>query len=61
MNLTFKRYFESAVNYTVRDDFITDIGGSGADARLIEACSTALPTAPLRQAMSAGPQPGGAL
>ena len=36
MNLTFKRYFESEVSCTVRDDFITDITGSGADARLMK-------------------------
>ena len=36
MNLTFKRYFESAVSCTVRDDFITDISGSGTDARLMK-------------------------
>ena len=36
MNLTFKRYFESEVSCTVRGDFITDITGSGADARLMK-------------------------
>ena len=36
MNLTFKRYFESEVSCTVSDDFITDITGSGTDARLMK-------------------------
>jgi len=35
MNLTFKRYFESEVIFTLHDDFVTEIGGSGADARLM--------------------------
>ena len=36
MNLTFKRYFESRVTCTLRDDFVTSITGSGADARLFQ-------------------------
>ena len=36
MNLTFKRYFESEVSCLVRDDFITEISGSGTDARLMK-------------------------
>ena len=36
MNLTFKRYFESEVSCTVSGDFITDITGSGTDARLMK-------------------------
>jgi 2,5-dihydroxypyridine 5,6-dioxygenase len=35
MNLTFKRYFESSVTCTLKDDFVTDIQGSGADAALM--------------------------
>jgi len=36
MNLTFKRYFESEVSCLIRDDFITEITGSGTDARLMK-------------------------
>ena len=36
MNLTFKRYFESEVSCIVSGDFITDITGSGTDARLMK-------------------------
>jgi len=35
VNLTFKRYFESTVTCLVEDDFITQIEGEGADARLM--------------------------
>ncbi|NKB76456.1 MAG: peptidase M29 [Gammaproteobacteria bacterium] len=35
MNLTFKRYLESAVTLTIEDDFIVDIAGDGADAALM--------------------------
>ena len=35
INLTFKRYFESEVRCTVKDDFITSIDGSGTDAKLM--------------------------
>ena len=35
INLTFKRYFESDVDLTLTDDFVTDIGGNGLDARLM--------------------------
>jgi len=35
MNLTFKRYFESEVIFTLADDYVTAIEGSGADARLM--------------------------
>lgn len=35
INLTFKRYFESTVTCKVAGDFVTDISGSGADARLM--------------------------
>ncbi len=35
VNLTFKRYFESAVTVTVQDDYVTAIDGEGADARLM--------------------------
>ena len=36
MNLTFKRYFESEVSCVVTDDFITEISGTGTDARLMK-------------------------
>jgi 2,5-dihydroxypyridine 5,6-dioxygenase len=35
VNLTFKRYMESAVRLTIEDDYITDISGDGLDARLM--------------------------
>lgn len=35
MNLTFKRYFESAVDLVVKDDFVTGIEGQGTDAALM--------------------------
>lgn len=35
INLTFKRYFESAVELLIEEDFITDIKGQGADAALM--------------------------
>ena len=35
VNLTFKRYFESAVTATLENDFITRIEGQGADAELL--------------------------
>ena len=35
MNLTFKRYFESEVIFTLADDYVTEIAGTGADARLM--------------------------
>ena len=35
INLTFKRYFESEVCCTIKDDFITDIEGTGTDAQLM--------------------------
>jgi len=35
MNLTFKRYFESEVVFTLRDDYVSEVGGTGADARLM--------------------------
>lgn len=37
MNLTFKRYFESEVVFTLTDDYVTAIDGSGVDARLMRA------------------------
>ena len=37
MNLTFKKYFESEVAFTLKDDFVTEIAGSGTDARLMRA------------------------
>jgi 2,5-dihydroxypyridine 5,6-dioxygenase len=35
MNLTFKRYFESEVIFTLENDFVTEIQGAGTDARLM--------------------------
>lgn len=35
MNLTFKRYFESEVSFTLKDDFVTKVEGGGVDARLM--------------------------
>ena len=37
VNLTFKRYFESAVTVTLEQDYVTQITGEGADARLMQA------------------------
>ena len=37
INLTFKRYFESTVTFTLRDDFVTEISGTGTDAKLMRA------------------------
>jgi len=34
VNLTFKRYLESAVTLTIEQDYITDIAGAGVDADL---------------------------
>ena len=36
VNLTFKRYMESAVKLKIANDYIVDIEGDGADARLME-------------------------
>jgi 2,5-dihydroxypyridine 5,6-dioxygenase len=36
MNLSFKRYIEQAVDFTIVDDFITIVDGEGSDARLIK-------------------------
>ena len=35
VNLTFKRYFESAVELTLEDDYVTGIEGKGSDATLM--------------------------
>ncbi|MCG6904334.1 MAG: peptidase M29 [Rhodobacter sp.] len=35
MNLTFKRYFDSAVDLTLKDDYVVDIDGKGSDAALM--------------------------
>ena len=35
LNLTFKRYLESPITLTIEDDYVTDIGGDGADAALM--------------------------
>jgi len=36
INLSFKRYIEQAVEFTIADDFITEVKGDGSDARLIK-------------------------
>ena len=35
INLTFKRYFETAVDLTLEDDYVTRIEGTGTDAKLM--------------------------
>ena len=35
VNLTFKRYLESAIRLTIADDYVTDVGGDGLDAELM--------------------------
>jgi len=35
INLTFKTYFQSAVRAEIKDDFITDLSGTGTDRRLM--------------------------
>ncbi|MGJ5082487.1 peptidase M29 [Bradyrhizobium sp. HKCCYLS3013] len=37
INLTFKRYLSSPVTMTLRDDYITDLAGEGADAAMMRA------------------------
>ncbi|WP_315718992.1 MULTISPECIES: peptidase M29 [unclassified Bradyrhizobium] len=37
INLTFKRYLSSPVTMTMRDDYITDLAGEGADAAMMRA------------------------
>lgn len=34
MNLTFKSYLSSPIDFTIRDDFVTEIKGEGLDAQL---------------------------
>ena len=36
MNLTFKRYFDSTVELTIENDYVTNIRGSGTDAALMQ-------------------------
>jgi len=36
VNLTFKRYVDSAIRCTIEDDFIVDIAGEGVDAALMK-------------------------
>ena len=36
VNLTFKRYLESPVDLTIRDDYVVDIAGTGVDAELMK-------------------------
>ncbi len=35
MNLTFKRYLETAITLTIEDDFIVEVAGDGVDAALM--------------------------
>jgi 2,5-dihydroxypyridine 5,6-dioxygenase len=35
VNLTFKRYLESPIDLTIRDDYVVDIAGAGVDAELM--------------------------
>jgi len=35
INLTFKRYFESAVTLTIENDYVTAVEGTGSDAKLM--------------------------
>jgi 2,5-dihydroxypyridine 5,6-dioxygenase len=37
INLTFKRYLTAPVRMTLRDDYVTDVGGEGADAAMMRA------------------------
>lgn len=37
MNLTFKKYFDSEVIFTLQNDYVTKIEGKGTDARLMRA------------------------
>src|SRR5207237_10897158 len=37
INLTFKRYLTSPVRMTLRDDYVTDVSGEGADAAMMRA------------------------
>ena len=37
INLTFKRYLTSPVRMTLRDDYVTDLQGEGADAMMMRA------------------------
>ena len=41
VNLTFKRYLESPIELTVRDDYVVDIAGDGLDAELMRSYFTA--------------------
>ena len=41
VNLTFKRYLESAIHMTIEDDYITDLHGDGMDAQLMESYMSA--------------------
>ena len=36
LNLTFKRYIESPVTLTIKDDYVTDLNGHGADCALMK-------------------------
>ena len=41
VNLTFKRYLESAIHMTIEDDYITDLRGDGMDAQLMQSYMSA--------------------
>ena len=54
INLTFKRYLTSAVNMTIKDDYVVELTGEGADAEMMGAISPHGATArPMRCRMSA--------
>ena len=36
INLTFKRYFDTKVTFDIENDFVTEINGTGLDAKLIK-------------------------
>ncbi|MBN9008226.1 MAG: peptidase M29, partial [Rhizobiales bacterium] len=36
INLTFKRYLTSAVDMTIKDDYVTELRGEGADAEMMK-------------------------
>lgn len=43
LNLTFKRYVETPVTLTIRDDHVVDVGGEGVDALLFDSYLSAFP------------------
>jgi len=54
INLTFKRYLTSPIRMTLKDDYVTDLQGEGADANMMRAYLAAWATVkPMRCPMSA--------